>query len=67
MRILRVLAALYFAVALYGVLHNDSLHWLTMTYKVALLCGVIILLLAWEYIFSGALDGSADKSKSTGD
>lgn len=65
MRILRVLAALYFAVALYGVLHDDGLPWLSMAYKVALLGGLITVLLAWEYIFSRSLAESAAKSKNT--
>lgn len=54
---IRVAAAVYFAIALYGVLLADDLPIAEKLYKVALLVGMIGLMLGWSFIFGGLLGG----------
>ena len=51
---LRLLAAGYFAVALYGVLRANEAPFIEVLPKAALLVGLIALLVAWESIFPEA-------------
>lgn len=53
MKWIRLLAAAYFAVALYGALQADNAPLSVTLYKAALLVGIIVVLLAWDFIFHG--------------
>jgi|JI7StandDraft_1071085.scaffolds.fasta_scaffold00207_57 hypothetical protein len=53
MKWVRLLAAAYFAVALYGVLLAEDAPLSVTLYKMALLVGIIVVLLAWDFIFHG--------------
>ncbi|ELQ8317562.1 TPA: hypothetical protein L6A34_31305 [Pseudomonas aeruginosa] len=57
MKWLRYAGAIYFAIALYGVLSAEGLPFLTVLYKVCLMLGMIAVLLGWDYIFGGNLSG----------
>lgn len=46
---IRIAAALYFAIALYGVLAAEGLPFWVMLYKSALLVGMIVLMLGWGF------------------
>ena len=54
MKWLRLMAAGYFAVALYGVLRANDASLVEVLPKAALLAGLIVLMVAWESIFPEA-------------
>lgn len=51
MKWLRYAGAIYFAIALYGVLMAEGLPFLAVLYKSSLLVGMIVVLLGWAFIF----------------
>jgi hypothetical protein len=53
MKWIRWLAAAYFAVALYGAAQAEDAPLSVTLYKTALLVGIIVVLLAWDFIFNG--------------
>ena len=53
MKWIRWLAAAYFAVALYGAAQADDAPLSVTLYKAGLLVGIIVVLLAWDFIFNG--------------
>lgn len=53
MKWIRWLAAAYFAVALYGAAQAEDAPLSVTLYKMALLVGIIVVLLAWGFIFNG--------------
>lgn len=52
MKWLRYAGAIYFGIALYGVLMAEGLPFLAVLYKSSLNVGMILVLLGWGYIFS---------------
>lgn len=54
MKWIRGLAAVYFAVALYGAAQAEGTPLSVTLYKAALLVGIIVVLLAWDFIFHGS-------------
>jgi len=62
MKWLRYAGAIYFAIALYGVLMAEGLPFMAVLYKSSLLVGMIVVLLGWSYIFGGRLSGQKQEN-----